>query len=102
MARFYKLKNKEIVPCGLMEWAETMGRGDHILWHNQYLLDRAELVSTVFVGHCQTFDVEDGAIPPNMFESMHFPGNESRSCSTYDEAEKQHQEMVAEWLKDVN
>ena len=90
---FYKLDdNNEPVPCGLDEWTASFGGLKHILWRDHYERDETEMVSTIFLGLAHA---------GGMFETMHFPGNELRRCETYERAEKQHQEMVAEWIKDV-
>lgn len=91
--QFYKCIDGELIECELMEWAQWMEAGDHVLWQQSYERDKSEIVSTSFLG----FEHSGG-----MFETMHFPGNELRRCHTYEGAKEQHHEMVIEWLKDVN
>lgn len=98
MSMFYKLDDdKRVVPCEMMEHVDFMMRGDHVLWQEER---SHEMVSTCFLGLNGGFNRGDG-IPAHMFETMHFPGNESRRCSTYEEAKEQHGEMVAEFFEEV-
>ena len=99
MNMFYRLdENREPVPCDLDEWVEYQAAGDHCLMLEGGKNEEDEAVSTVFVG----LDNSLGRGTPQMFETMHFPGNEMMRCSTFAEAEIQHQEMVVRFMKDVN
>lgn len=95
---FYKLdEDKNPVPCELDEWVRYQATGKHCLLLAE-LGD--EQVSTVFLGLDST--IYGSEHPRFMFETMHFPGNECERCSTYAEAELQHQQMVVRFMKDVN
>lgn len=84
----YKLEGKTIIPChDLMEWARWMEDANR---HVRVEKKGDVRVSTVFLGLDHSFD--DG--PPLLFETMIFGGPHDgfqERCSTWEEAEKQHQ-----------
>jgi hypothetical protein len=96
--RFYILRNQVVVPASSAkefgEWVET---ADRVVSHTQI----ADIeVSTVFLG----IDHQFFAGPPLLFETMVFGGDldqTCRRCSTWDEAEAQHEEILSEVLNRV-
>lgn len=106
----YILDGKTVVPCDDLEtwgrWMEIKGaRNVAKTGLEPYSLLRKMLpfiqfrpwVSTVFLGLDHSFD--DG--PPLLFETMAFDSQHNeldgytRRCSTWEEAERQHVEVVA-------
>lgn len=94
-SKYYVLDGRNPVPCSLQEWADIYesksGR-----FHRQVARTQVgeSLVSTVFLGLDHNFG--DG--PPTLFETLVFGGpahDEMRRCSTYDEAERNHRNIVA-------
>lgn len=87
--KYYILEDKKVVPCF---------REEHSNWQGDRRVAETSVgeawISTVFLGIDHQFD-RDG--PPMLFETMVFGGahdQEQLRCSTWEEAEIQHQEMV--------
>ena len=91
----YILKGKEIVEASLMEWATFFEGKDRIV--KQETLPNGLRVSTVFLGIDHNFG--DGE--PLLFESMVFGIKDDEEIqqrySTYEQAEKGHQELVEKY-----
>lgn len=97
----YILKGKLPVPCeDIGEWGLFMGSPERIV--KQEIIG-GYFVSTVFLGIAHNFSDN---FPPLLFETMIFDDSEmgadipdsvldyQERCSTWEEAEKQHQEAV--------
>jgi hypothetical protein len=88
---------KTPIMCDLMTWARSLeGRGSRIV-AKEYVY--GSLISTVFLG----LDHNYGEGPPLLFETLVFGGpmdGECRRCTTWQEAEEQHEAMV-ERVKDA-
>ncbi|MEX2492188.1 MAG: hypothetical protein WD425_10550 [Nitrospirales bacterium] len=96
--RFYILRNQEVVlASGAKEFGEWVETADRVVSHTQV----ADIeVSTVFLG----IDHQFFAGPPLLFETMVFGGDldqTCRRCSTWDEAEAQHEAILSEVLNRV-
>lgn len=80
----------------VVKWAKMFKEKDRIVKQEDV---GPYFVSTVFLG----LDHNWGDGPPHLFETMVFKGSESdldcRRCSTWKEAEKQHEAMVRKWSK---
>lgn len=92
----YILKGKEVVEASLEEWGKFLSKPEKIV--KQETLPNGLRVSTVFLG----MDYNCGEGEPLLFETMVFPPDSysDKHCqrySTYEEAEKGHQEMVKKW-----
>lgn len=89
--KYYRLNNREPVPIyNFMEWAEWFETADRVVWQTQH--NECE-VSTVFLG----LDHQYGSGPPLLFETLVFGGDQDglmERCSTWDEAEKQHNRVL--------
>lgn len=88
--RFYKLVDKNPVPCTMMEWAENMDGPTRQLAltkvHGDENFQKGIVVSTVFLGLDHNY-FDRG--PPVLFETMIFGGTLNQSMmryATYDEA----------------
>lgn len=96
MADYYILVGQTPVPCELMEWAEWFERGPEERRVKVTTVMGSVLVSTVFLGIDHSF----GGRRPLLFETMAFwngkAGYEQERCSTWQEAEAQHEAMVRE------
>ena len=96
--RCYILRNQVVVPVSSAkefgEWVET---ADRVVSHTKV----ADIeVSTVFLG----IDHQFFAGPPLLFETMVFGGDldqTCRRCSTWEEAEALHEEILSEVLNRV-
>lgn len=91
MSDFYILDGKTPVPVGLEDWGRWMETAEH---HVADLRDGDIRVSTVFLGLDLNFF---GSGPPILFETMVFGGpldGEQDRCSTWDQAEAMHKDMV--------
>ena len=92
MSGRYILEGHEAVPCeDLMEWASWFETADRSVRHDKV---GAVRVSTVFLG----LDHQFGDGTPLIFETMVFGGpldGEMDRCSTWDQAEKQHADILA-------
>lgn len=91
--RFYKLEGRRVVPCDLMEWAMIIENKDKSRQIAKTDMPNGVWVSTVIMG----FDQGWGEGPPILFETMIFGGPHADAtwrCSTYAQAEKQHQEAL--------
>lgn len=96
--RFYILRNQVVVPAAnakeFGEWVET---ADRVVSHTRV----ADIeVSTVFLG----IDHQFYPGPPLLFETMVFGGDldqTCRRCSTWEEAEAQHEVILSEVLNRV-
>ena len=88
---YYKLKGRKVRPVwDIAEWVPYFETADRILQQEKI---GTTVVSTVFLG------IDHGYMggPPLLFETMVFGGpldQEQVRCSTYDEAEEQHEDMV--------
>ena len=103
------LKNKRVVPCTFLEWAEWSNEDpERRIIKRTYLHDNAFMVSTVFLGLNHGF----GGVPL-WFETMIFPKNaevikgtpfESEvdffqtRARTYSQSLKGHQQAI-DWLE---
>ncbi len=89
----YILNGNEPVPCpDLMEWADWVEKADRKVAQTG---GGSLFVSTVFLG----LDHRFGEGPPMLFETMCFrdgEGDECEHCSTWEEAEAQHEKMCAD------
>lgn len=88
---YYKLINREPVPCELMEWAMWFEVADRQVADDSVGGAR---ISTVFLG----IDHSHLTGEPSLFETMIFGGEKDgyqERSSTYDEALKMHAEAVA-------
>lgn len=93
MSDTYKLVGREPIPVTLREWSDWFERS--ATERRVAFDDVAEgvTVSTVFLG----MDHQYGNGPPLLFETMVFGGpldGEMGRCSTYDQAEQQHADIV--------
>jgi len=91
MADKYILNGREPVEASLDEWALWFESADRDVLKTT--LDNNVKVSTVFIGLNHQFG--DG--PPMIFETMIFGGDHDEDmwrCSTWDEAESQHQKAI--------
>lgn len=95
---FYKLSNKKPIPVPLQGWADAFDNESHIVARIE--LPDKKLVSTIFLG----IDHNHSAVgPPLLFETMVFDNADNFNeidcvrCSTWEKAEKQHEEMVRKW-----
>ena len=91
----WKLDGRIPIPCGLMEWANILERGEHVLWQDEV---GDSLVSTVFLGLDHRFG-SDG--PPLWFETMIFTDGEGdymERTSTWELAREQHLAALARAL----
>ena len=91
----YILRGREVIEeSNLMSWANWFGSAIRTVGKTSITLDIH--VSTVFLGLDHQF--EDG--PPLVFETMIFGGDRDQECwrySTYEQAEKGHAAIVAEF-----
>lgn len=91
----YILDGKTPVPCGdLKKWAKWFETADRKVACTGPTGPDSLYVSTVFLSHDHSYG--DG--PPLLFETMVFrdgDGDECERCSTWDEAEAQHERMCA-------
>ena len=88
----YILKDKEAVPCELLEWAKWFGTNDRTVAKNKF---GKVLVSTVFIGLDHSLGIESR---PLIFETMVFGGplnQEMDRYSTWNEAVAGHEIMCA-------
>jgi hypothetical protein len=87
-------QNHEVIETDLLTWAKFIEKENRII--KQETLPNKKWISTVFLGLDHNFS-QDG--PPLLFETMVFPekGNfEDLDCkrySTWEEAEKGHEEL---------
>ena len=91
---FYTLKDRQVVPATMEEWARDLADPDRIVAQWRFA-DDAVLVSTVFLGIDHRW-VGEG--PPLVFETMVFDGpmhGHQERCSTWREAEAQHERVCA-------
>ena len=94
MSAHYILDGKIVRRCDLMTWARWFETA-----HENRVVKQEEIapdvsVSTVFLGLDHRFG---GDGPPIVFETMVFGGphdQEMERCCTWEEAEKQHADMV--------
>jgi len=100
---YYKLVGKEIIPCTLQEWGEAREGNRHVaktkLKAPAPSKDTVE-ISTVFLGLDHSMG---GGDVPILFETMIFGGQHDEYMeryTTWDEAEKGHQEAVLIVLND--
>lgn len=96
MNGFYKLEGRKVVSCSTKEFAKFMSLGENKRVAEDFVGDMH--VSTVFLGMNHNI----GRGRPLFFETMIFGGGLDQMvnrCSTYDEAEGMHKEMV-EFAKD--
>lgn len=97
MNRKYILDGKTPVPCDLMTWAKKFETSNRTVAKTEI---GDVLISTVFLG----LDHNWLAIgPPILFETMIFGGKldqEQERYSTWEEAERGHQQMVAQCEKE--
>jgi len=102
--KYYILKDKIPVECGLLEWGNFFNTFSDRFVDRTEFLDGLVSVSTVFLGIDHSFSMEPNHIPV-LFETMIFGGslNESmnRYC-TWDEAEKGHADMVMQVKKNLD
>lgn len=95
--KYYILRGRDVVPVPMLEWA---------LWLETNCVERQvgldfvgdHRVSTVFLGLDHNFCDDES---PLIFETMIFAdgnwdGEDCWRCSTYEEAEKQHQEPTCD------
>lgn len=90
MDKKYILKGKEVVECGLIEWATWRKKADRKVAKDT--VGDSE-ISTVFSG----VDHQFGVGPPVLFETLVFSGSLDRKVvrySTWEEAEAGHRAMV--------
>lgn len=91
--KFYILDGKIPVPCDdIIKWGHMFESADRVVAKSD--VGNGVRVSTVFLG----LDHSYGEGPPLLFETMIFGGVHAgyeERCSTWDEAEKQHQIAVA-------
>jgi len=91
MSEKYILDGHEPVPCeDLLEWARWLETADRHVAETHIGTTR---ISTVFLG----LNHQRGSGPPLIFETVIFGGKLNgyqRRCSTWDEAEAQHQDGV--------
>lgn len=85
------LIQRKVVPCDLRTWASQFENADarRVAKYDEGGVE----VSTVFLGLNHAW----GGGPPLWFETMVFGGpldGEQERCTTFDEAERQHAEMV--------
>jgi len=96
MSNKYILDGKTPVQCDdIMTWGKWFQSADR---HINRTKQNDVLVSTVFLGLDHSFG--DG--PPQLFETMVFRGEDEEGCercSTWEEAEAQHEKMCAEVFK---
>ena len=98
MSRYYKLVEKTIVPCTLIEWSQSFENADarRVARDSINNLD----VSTVFLGLNHSFSDDES---PLLFETMVFDERKDRAresilcerCTTYEQAEAQHARILA-------
>jgi hypothetical protein len=92
----YTLVGQTPVPCAdLIEWATWFENADNRTVKRTALDSDRVIISTVFLGLDHQFFL-DG--PPMLFETMVFwngKGDEQERCSTWMQAEMQHDAMVA-------
>lgn len=96
MNGFYKLVNKQAVPCSDLVYASR--------FHNSKRVDLTTIddshISTVFLGIDHRFG-DDG--PPILFETMIFGGkfnDYQERCSTWDQAVEMHKKACQKVLKE--
>lgn len=93
MSDRYVLNGKTPIPCDdLMEWARWFDTADRHVMQEKIGEIR---ISTVFLGLDHSFTSDSKR--PLLFETMIFGGpldQEMTRCSTWEEAEKMHREMV--------
>ena len=93
--RLYRLVGHTPVPCqNHKEWAQTFGKTNRQVGLT-HIGDTQ--ISTVFLGLDHSFSWQNG--PPILFETMVFTKNgtldyDYERCSTWAEAEQQHQRIV--------
>ncbi len=95
--QYYKLEGRKVVPSDMMEWAMSIENRDGKRQVANTSMPDGVNVSTVLLGLDHNF----GVGPPLIFETMIFGGehdSDTWRCSTYSQAEKQHQEAL-EMLK---
>ena len=92
----YVLMGQSAVPePDLLKWAEWFQTANRVVKRTEV---PGGLISTVFLGVDHNFQ---GGGPPILFETMTLADGESagyKLCSTWSEAEKQHDEAVTLWL----
>ena len=93
--RFYILRNQEVISVSsAVEFGKWVETADRVVSHNRV----ADVeVSTVFLG----IDHQFFPGPPLLFETMVFGGDldqTCRRCSTWVEAEEQHEAILSEVL----
>lgn len=91
MGRWYTLNGKTPVRCLGTPRAIATRYESRAEWRVAETTVGGTWVSTVFLGLDHNW--EPGG-PPLLFETMVFPGNECWRCSTWEEAERQHAEVV--------
>ena len=93
MLHKFILKGKEPIPCDdLMEWARWFETTNRQIKRDVFANGEIT-ISTVFLGMVHGF----GEGPPILFETMIFGGkydDYQTRCSTWDEAEKMHQDAI--------
>lgn len=89
---FYKLVGRRAIVCDVLEWGEMFKDISNRVVGKEHV--NGSEVSTVFLGLDHSF----GYGPPLLFETMIFGGvhnGDTWRCSTYAQAERQHQEALA-------
>lgn len=94
---FYKLEAKTPVRCdNTAEWAQWFEIADRTIKYNQVMLDGERIeITTVFLGI--DYSVLNNSNKPLLFETQIFGGDWNGRvlrCSTWDEAEKQHDDAL--------
>lgn len=90
MSEYYKLVNREAVPCTVHAWGAMMADIGSRRVAETTIGDTR--VSTVFLGLDHSF----GEGPPLLFEAMAFGGpldEEQERCTTWEQAEAMHAAM---------
>ena len=99
MHYYYYLNGKEVIACeDVIEWAQKFEFENRTIEKTEI---NEILISTVFLGVNYNFGNGD----PLLFETMVFGGKldgEQDRYSTWDEAEKGHQEMVKRVEESIN
>lgn len=93
----YILDGHEVKKVDVTEWAKWFGTADRKVKNTEI---EGVRISTVFLGLDHSF----GSGPPLLFETLVFDGpmdGEMNRYSTWDQAEKGHNEMVAKIKKGI-
>ena len=92
--QFYKLDKRIVVPCDVIEWATFFDGNTNRMVASTNIGESH--VSTVFLGLNHSFSMGKMA-PPLLFETMIMSGEyegDSMRCSTYAQAEEQHEKAL--------